>query len=175
MTAQDIFKVVQTFTKPLSTRIKNMVSRGVVQLVDDGTKIQTIQADLLEGETRDDIERVQNYGFTSVPKSGAEAVVIFVGGTRDHGLAVAVDDRRYRKTGLQPGEVAVYRDNGDSIVLKSDGSIEINSTGAIKLNGGGAALIPVAKEGSLVTGTAGPFPVTATVQVGAGSANVKVP
>lgn len=59
----------------------------------------------------------------------------------------------------------------------------------IKLAGGGSASTPVAKEGSgttphlhLITGTAGPFPLTATASTeapsianGAGSASVKVP
>jgi phage baseplate assembly protein V len=52
-------------------------------------------------------------------------VVLFAGGRRDHGLVVAVDDRRYRKKDLEAGEVALYHKDGASILLKADGSIEV--------------------------------------------------
>ncbi len=113
--------------RPLATRIANLVSRAVVQRVDDSPKVQALQLDLLADETRDDVERFQNYGFTSVPLSGAEAVTVFVGGRRDHGLVVAVDDRRYRLTGLEAGEVALYTDQGDKVVIKRGGTIEVTA------------------------------------------------
>jgi len=104
------------------------VARCVVSLVNDGTKMQTLQVELLKREIRDNIERVQNYGFTSHPHPGAEGVVVFVGGNRDLGLCVAVEDRRYRLVGLQQGEVAIYTDEGDNIVLKRGNVIEVNTT-----------------------------------------------
>jgi phage baseplate assembly protein V len=115
--------LVDTVTRllaPLRIRIANMVARAVVQLVNDGAKLQVLQLGVLEGETREGCERFQEYGFTSVPLAGAEAVVLFVGGRRDHGLVVAVDDRRYRKKDLQPGEVALYHHAGPFVLLKSD-------------------------------------------------------
>lgn len=110
---------------PLKNRVANMVARAVVSAVDDAKKVQVVQLDLLEGETRNEVERLQNYGFTSKPRAGAEAAVIFVGGRRDHGLAIAVDDRRYRVTNLESGEVAVYNDTGAKIVFKANGDIEL--------------------------------------------------
>jgi phage baseplate assembly protein V len=110
---------------PLVRRIENLVSRATVSLVNDGAKVQTVQLGVLDGETRGDVERMQEYGFTSVPLVGAEAVVVWVGGRRDHGLVVAVDDRRHRPTGLQPGEVAIYTDEGDSVVIKRGGHIVV--------------------------------------------------
>jgi phage baseplate assembly protein V len=136
---------------PLRTRIANMIARAVVQLVDDEAKLQMLQLGVLADETRDQVERVQNYGFTCVPLRGAEAVVLFVDGRRDHGLVVAVDDRRHRMAGLQPGEVAVYNHVGASVVLKADGSVEVTGT-SIVLNGGTQ---PVARAGD----TAGPYPI----------------
>lgn len=172
--------------RPLATRIANLVARAVVTLVDDDERMQLVQLGVLSGETRGDVERVQNYGFTSVPLEGAEAVVLFVGGRRDHGLAVAVDDRRHRLTGLEPGEVAIYNDQGSSVVLKANGDIEVSAAGNVVVNGGST---PVAKEGSAttghthtLTGTAGPFPIVGTailatdsIATGAGSSTVKVP
>ncbi len=171
---------------PLKVRIANMIARSVVQIVDDSMKMQTLQLGVLEDETREGIERAQNYGFTSVPLEGAEAIVAFVGGRRDHGIAIVVDDRRYRLKSLQNGEVAMYTDEGDSIVIKRGGTVEINGSTAVKFNGGST---PVAKEGSAttghmhtLTGTAGPYPLagtavttTDTIATGAGSADIKVP
>lgn len=112
---------------PLRVRIANLVSRGLVSLVNDETKLQELQLALLDEETREAVERFQQYGFTSVPQKGAEAVVLFVGGRRDHGLVLAVDDRRYRLKGLEGGEVALYTDEGDSIVLRRGGTVEVTA------------------------------------------------
>lgn len=120
----DIF---EKMLRPLKTRIANMVARAVLQSVNDSAKMQLVQLGVLAGETRTDVERLQNYGFTSVPIPGAEAAVLFVGGRRDHGLVLAVDDRRYRLVGLQQGEVAMYTDQGDSIKIKRGGDIEISA------------------------------------------------
>lgn len=115
----------------LANRIANIVARAVLQRVDDSKRVQLVQLGVLADEVREDVERFQNYGFTGNPPEGAEAVVLFVGGRRDHGLAIAVDDRRYRVRNLESGEVAVYTDQGDSIVLRRGGTIEV--TGATKV------------------------------------------
>lgn len=107
-----------------------MVARGVVQLIADDKGLQNIQVTLLADEIRDNVERFQNYGFTSVPLPGAEAAVIFVGGNRSHGLAISIDDRRYRLKNLGNGEVAIYTNEdsgtpGHRIHLKNNRKIEI--------------------------------------------------
>jgi phage gp45-like len=109
---------------PLRNRVLNLVARAVVKLADDGKALQELQLSVLAGEVRDGVERFQNYGFTSVPKDGAEAIVIAVGGRREHLLAIAVDDRRYRESDLESGEVAIYNHTGAKIVMKANGDIE---------------------------------------------------
>lgn len=95
---------------PLSRRLRLMASRAVLSLISDATGMQIVQVKLLNGEVRDGIERVQNYGFTSVPLPGAEAIFLSLGADRDHGIVITADDRRYRPKGLQGGEVAIYTD-----------------------------------------------------------------
>lgn len=112
------------FVRRLGNRLANMVARAVVKNVDDGTKMQLVQLGILAGELRDKVEHFQPYGLTSVPFTGAEAVVVFPSGSREHGLAVVIDDRRYRLTALDEGEVALYDDQGQKVHLTRDG-IEI--------------------------------------------------
>jgi phage baseplate assembly protein V len=108
-------------------RLRNMICRGIVKLVDDGTTLQTLQLSLLAGELRDGIERFQDYGLTSHPFNDAEAVVLFPGGDRSHGLCIKVDDRRYRLTALAQGEVALYDDQGQTVHIRRDGIYVISA------------------------------------------------
>lgn len=107
----------------LRARVQLMVGRAILTAINDATRVQTVQAQLLDEETHDEVERIQHYGYTSVPLPGAEGVLVFVGGNRDHGLVIATDDRRYRKASLQPGEVALYTDLGQSVHLTRDGLV----------------------------------------------------
>ena len=110
---------------PLARRLRLLVSRGVVRQVAEYSKLQTVQLDLLADEVRAGVERFQNYGLSSHPLPGAEAIVAAVGGSRDHLVAVAVDDRRYRPTDLAPGEVALYTHDGTRITLRIGGVVEV--------------------------------------------------
>lgn len=140
-------------------RLANLVSRAVLRRVDDSKRMQLVQLMALEGETRADIERVQQYGFTSVPKEGAEAVAVFPGGDRSLGFVIATDDRRYRLTGLQAGEVAIYSETGSKLVLKTNGDVELTpASGVVKVVGdvqaGGISLKHHTHPGSTLTTTA---------------------
>ncbi len=101
----------------LEGRVRGMVARAIVRLVDDARQAQELQIELLSDESQDAVERFQSYGLTSVPHAGAEALVVFAGGLRSHGVVLAVEDRRYRLTGLQDGEVALFDDLGNVIKL----------------------------------------------------------
>lgn len=118
---------LQRALAPLRQRLALMVGRAVVVLVNDGLKLQGLQISLLADEVREDVERFQEYGFTSHPLPGAEAVAAAVSGSRDHLVVLAVDDRRYRIKGLAAGEVAIYTDEGDQVVLRRGGTIEVKA------------------------------------------------
>lgn len=125
---------------PLKRRVMLMVGRGIVRVINDALRWQECQVSLLAGEVRDGVERAQNYGFTAHPHPGAEAIVIFLGGNRDHGVIIAADDRRYRLKGLAAGEVALYDDLGKTIVLKRNGDVHVTASrllldGDLQVNG----------------------------------------
>jgi phage baseplate assembly protein V len=128
--------------RKLRVRLANLVARAVVSLVDDAKKMQALQVTVLDGETRDAVERFQQYGFTSVPLEGAEVILLCAGGRREHAVAIAVDDRRHRLKGLADGEVALYHKDGAKVLLKSDGSIEISpKSGSDVVLAGGSAKV----------------------------------
>lgn len=116
---------------PIARRIRLMTARAVITLIDDAAKLQGVQVKLLADEVGDKVERFQNYGFTSHPKPGAEGIYLALGGDRGHGVLVVVDDRRYRLH-LEEGEVAMYSDEGDSVIFKRGRSIEVTAGTKVK-------------------------------------------
>ena len=96
--------------RELFRRVRLMVGRAVLTAVDDARQMQSVQVEGLRGEILDRAERFQQYGFSSHPHPGAEALLLAVGGIRQHPIVAAIDDRRYRPTGLEEGEVCLYTD-----------------------------------------------------------------
>ena len=128
--------------------LRTLIGRALLKLVDDSRKCQELQLQLLADEVRSNAERFQNYGFTSHPLPGAEAITLFIGGDRSHPVVLAVEDRRYRKKNLEQGEVAMYTDEGDYVLFKRGRIVEIKAgtevnvdaplatfTGNLKVNG----------------------------------------
>lgn len=113
-------------------RIRLLASRGVISRVSDSSKMQGAQAQLLEGEVRQ-ADRMQQYGFSSVPLDGAEGIFLALNGSRDQGVLIVVDDRRYRKGGLDGGESAMYNHLGDYIHIKADRKMEIFAEEEVKI------------------------------------------
>lgn len=107
--------------------LANVLARGVVALANSASKLQSLQLRLLAGEVKDGVEHLEPYGFTSCPKSGAEALAGFIGGDRSHGVVIMVSDRRFRLQGLKPGEVALYTDEGDRLHFKRGRVLDIET------------------------------------------------
>jgi len=107
-------------------RIRMLLSRAVVNLVNDALQVQELQISVLDGEVGS-AQRFQNYGFTSNPQPGAEAVVASIAGARSHRVVLVVEDGRYRLKNLQPGEVAMFTDEGDSIVFNRGRIVKVTA------------------------------------------------
>lgn len=112
----------------MNNSIQNIVARAVISALDTAKKCQAVGLKLIAGDPKQGVEHLEPYGFTSAAQSGAEAVVLFPGGDRSHGVVITVADRRYRLKGLKRGEVAIYDDLGQSVTLTREG---------IVVNGGG--------------------------------------
>lgn len=117
--------ISRTLTQ-LGRRLRLLVDRAVVRLVTDSLGRQSLQVQSLADATNDDVERFQQYGLTTVPPSGSEAILLAVGGRRESLVAIAVEDKRCRPKGLSPGDVCLYHGDGLSqIILKEGGIIEV--------------------------------------------------
>lgn len=123
--------------------------RGVITLVKAAGTVQLVQMDALAGEQLQDNELFQHYGFTSNPLPGTMAIVLPVGGRTAHGIIVATEHGSYRLKNLQSGEVAIYTDEGDSVILKRGRVIEV-TTQTFRVNAGAA----IELNAPLITGNA---------------------
>lgn len=129
--------------KTIDKRIKQAFNtvrqgfRGKVARVQAGGGVQKIQVEGLDGETVQDLEHAENFGFTSNPPAGSDCVVVPLGGKTSHGIIVTTTNGAYRITGLSDGETAVYNAAGAKMVLKKGRVIEIDcETLNIKAPGG---------------------------------------
>ncbi|SAF46733.1 phage baseplate assembly protein V [Enterobacter kobei] len=107
--------------------LQNLLARAVVTGLNTAKKCQMLQVELMPGEPKEDVEHLEPYGFTSAPLMGAEGVALFPDGDRSHGVILVIADRRYRIKGLQAGEVAIYTDEGDSLIFKRGNVTELTT------------------------------------------------
>ncbi len=92
----------------LRKRLSFMVRRAVISLVNDDNAVQVLQLKFFEGECRNGIERLQEYGFSSVPPVEGQVLAACVDGECGHYVVIASDDRRYRPRKKGPGDVIIY-------------------------------------------------------------------
>lgn len=124
--ALSIGEQIERLLQPIKSRIASMIVCAIVRSISDGTKLQTLKVSMMEDQTKDDVDHIQQFGFTSHPPKGSEAVVLFVGGNRSHGVVIGTDSSTYRLKGLPEGAVALYNQNGDYVKLTSD-KIEVHA------------------------------------------------
>lgn len=104
-------------------KLRLMVARGVVKLVKDAG-LQLIQADLLADETRDGVERIQNYGHRGHPPQGSTVAAVAVEGSRDHLVVVACEHPDHVPP-LNSGESAMYAMFGQLFKMDDQGNVTL--------------------------------------------------
>lgn len=113
-------------TRGVLNRLQTLLGVGLVRLINNSGAVQKLQV-RVGPEVLDDIAFFESYGFTFAPHDDAECLVASLGGKRDRSVVIKVGDRRYRLKGLKKGEVALYTDEGDSIVLKRGREIAVTA------------------------------------------------
>lgn len=134
--------VFDQILRPLKNRISNMIARGVIQLLTDTNNTQLLQVRCADGETHDGVERFQQYGLSSSPPLGSETLVFFIGGYRDHPIALDCRGDATRKEALEnsqaeAGDVVLYTAGGQFIRLGANGKVYIDAPENIHLNARG--------------------------------------
>jgi len=112
----------------LGRRVLLMLARGTITLVDDTKPVQMLQVRVNALELIPDVPRFAEYGFTSNPPTGTQAVIASKNGDRNDGICIATSNAKYRMTQLATGEVAIHDNIGQSVYLTAEG---------IVINGGG--------------------------------------
>jgi len=109
-------------------RILLMIGRGVMTMLEDSEGTQKLQLSVLYGETLNDVERFQDYGFTSYPDPvGSEALILFPNGNRSAGVVISIINSDERPTGeLSAGNSMQYDDSGGRVKL-ADGKAAIGN------------------------------------------------
>ena len=104
-------------------KMRLMVARGIVKLVQD-SGLQLMQLDLLDEETRDGVERVQNYGHRGHPPQGSTVATVAVAGSRDHLVVVACEHPDHVPP-LDSGESAMYAMFGQLFKMDKEGNVTL--------------------------------------------------
>nr|WP_314764958.1 phage baseplate assembly protein V [uncultured Neisseria sp.]DAF42494.1 MAG TPA: baseplate assembly protein V [Siphoviridae sp. ctLeG9] len=149
-------------------KLRLMVARGVVKLVKDAG-LQLIQADLLADETRDGVERIQNYGHRGHPPQGSTVAAVAVEGSRDHLVVVACEHPDHVPP-LNSGESAMYAMFGQLFKMDDQGNVtlicknfKIEASGDVTTN---AKNITATAEANASMQAGGNIGITATGGVG---------
>lgn len=133
--------VMRAITKaiaPLRRRVQLMIGRAVIAATREDGGLLLAQITGLDGEVLDGVPVIQEYGFASRPKAGAQGVIACVGGNRRGAVVIATGDRRYRLA-LANGEVAIHDDQGQKVHL-ARGGIAVETTKPVTVKGSAITL-----------------------------------
>lgn len=117
----------------LRRRDRALLRRGIISGVDDTGAAQRIDFKGIFGLIRKGVETWQQFGFTSNPPIGAECVQIQVNGDPANPIVIIAFDRRYRITGLQPGESLMFNMLGDFVKLDQNRNATIQTGGNVNI------------------------------------------
>lgn len=107
-----LVSLVKSVIAPQVNKVVLMIARGIISNVNEDEKCQLVQVSLRSDEVRDDVERFQEYGFTSSPPNDSEVLTVSIGGNRAHTIAICAQDRTSRPTGMDEGDVALFTTAG---------------------------------------------------------------
>jgi len=103
-------------------RLQLLCAQGVGTLIG----ADKVQVTILDGETLNNVHRVEPYGFSYRPKPGCRAHLFFPAGDRSYGVALVIGDKRYQMD-MAEGEVALHDDEGNHVYIKRGGEIEVKA------------------------------------------------
>lgn len=126
----DISRYIEKALNPIRRRIIGMLNRALVTGIVEDLQRQNLQVKIHADESCDNIERFQNYGTSSYPPEGSEAILAALGGNLGNLVAIAVEDKKVRPKG-EAGDVFLYHLEGHKVRLTKDGKIIVTATDVI--------------------------------------------
>lgn len=126
--------------------VLHAIGRGRITAAKDDGNVQLLQIRLGPDEIRDNTARLAEYGFTSMPPIGSDAVALFIGGNRSSGVIVATGHQASRLKNLQVGEVAIFDNQGQSVYLTRNGIVINGANLPITVNNTPKLIVNAASE-----------------------------
>ncbi|WP_418114565.1 phage baseplate assembly protein V [Vibrio scophthalmi] len=110
--------------KRLRRAVANMITRGVALAIKDEVARQVIQVRTVYGDVLDDVPRMQQYGFSSVPPENCDVLIAELNGNSSHRVVLCAEDKDVRLKGGKRGDSALYHLEGHYFRLTENGVLE---------------------------------------------------
>lgn len=118
----------------LANRLRGALRRGRIVSTKLNAKRALVQLTSLADDTRDGIELFLPYGLSARPAGGADVLLLQLGASPSHLVALFADDPALRIQDLAEGEFGFRDRDGQQIVFRGD-RIEITTPKKIVVNG----------------------------------------
>lgn len=109
-------------------KLANIVLKAIAtsQFTKSNESYQKTNALILADESKNNLTHLREYGFYSVPKSGAECLTIFPGGSKDEGFIIKACHQAYEPTtDNAEGNVMMLHWKGHKILLTESEGLKI--------------------------------------------------
>ena len=102
--------------EPILNRIILMIVKSTIIKVKEGNNQLLCNVNLGHGEKVQDVEMLQQFGFVSIPENDAQAIVLCIGGDREHPIVISTDDEN-KRIQVGQGNSGMYNSSGTKITL----------------------------------------------------------
>lgn len=115
---------------------RNLMNNGrcVILATNDEGGVHKAQVRPTPLEIIDDVPVLQLYGLSGHAPVGSEAHMICTRGDRSSSVVIATNNPKARPRNLNSGEVALYTEEGDTIVLKNGHVIAVATSGTVEVS-----------------------------------------
>ncbi len=109
--------------------LANLLGIGRITLVDDDEDLQRVQVtegavgDGFADRVTDNVPRVLEFGFASVPPVDSEVLLLRRNGDRAKSIAIGTNHRPSRPKRLKAGDAGIYDIRGATVMLTADGLV----------------------------------------------------
>ncbi len=135
----------------ITNLLKMVVGRGRVKSLADDGPVQVLQLQLSPKELPN-LRRLAEFGFSSRPPAGSDAIAIFVAGDRNNGVVIATGNQTFRFKLENDGEVALSDAFGKSLWFKKTGGVVLEANGQdVTVNGAANVAVNATTKVTLTT------------------------